>query len=187
MRIRTSPAVAAFAIALSACSGLTVNYDFDPSANFTGYSSWTWMEMRANPQLTDLQQSRVRSSVETALAAKGMERVRGEPDFWVGFQVILDEEVSYNTVNSYYGGGWGYGGWYGPGYGGMAMGSSRTYETRVQVGTLIVDIFDARSKELVWRGTGESKIQEVQDPAERQARLDKAVAKIMENFPPPSR
>ena len=101
MRIRAALALATVPVALSACSGVTVNYDFDPNANFPGYSSWAWMEMRANPQLTDLQQSRVRSSVETALAAKGMERVRGEPDFWVGYQVILDEEISYNTVNTH--------------------------------------------------------------------------------------
>jgi len=185
MRVRTALTAVAVAVSLSACSGLKVNYDFDPNASFSGYSTWAWMEMQPNPQFTDLQRSRVQSSISSALSAKGMEMVRGEPDFWVGYQVVLDEEVSYNTVNDYYGGGWGYRGWYGPSYGGVA--TSRTYETRVQVGTLFIDVFDAQSHELVWRGTGESKIQEVQDPAERQARLDKAVAKIMENFPPPGR
>jgi hypothetical protein len=184
MRVRTSLAAAALVLTLSACSGLSTSYDFDPTANFTGYQSWAWMDMQPNPQLSDMQVNRGKSAIEDALTAKGMQRVRGEPDFWVGFQVILDEEVSYNTVNSYYGGGWGYGGWYGPGYGGMTMGTSRTYETRVQVGTLVIDIFDNETKQLVWRGTGESKIQEISDPQERQARLDAAVRKIMETFPP---
>jgi hypothetical protein len=104
--------------------------------------------------------------------------------FAVGYQVILDEEVSYNTVNTGYGGGWGYGGWYGPGYGGMGVSTSRTYENRVQVGTLIIDIFDVESRELVWRGTGESEIHEIPDPQERQARLNEVVDKIMQDFPP---
>jgi hypothetical protein len=185
MRLFNSVAGVALAVSLGACSGLSTNFDFDPQANFTGYQTWAWMEMQPNSQLTDLQRSRVRSSIESALTAKGMSLVRGQPSFWVGYQVILDEQVSYNTVNSYYGGGWGYRGWYGPSYG-MTMGSSQTTETRVQVGTLIIDIFDAGTKELVWRGTGESKIQEVRDPQERQARLDQAVAKIMEKFPPPA-
>ena len=64
------------------------------------------------------------------------------------------------------------------------MTTSRTYETRGQVGTLFIDIFDAGTKELGWRGTGESKIQEIRDPQERQARLDEVVRKVMENFPP---
>jgi hypothetical protein len=184
MRVLTSVAGVALAASLAACSGISTNFDFDPQANFTGYQTWAWMEMQPDPQFTDLQRSRLRSSVESGMAAKGLELVRSQPDVFVGYQVILDEQVSYNTVNNYYGGGWGYRGWYGPSYG-MTMGSSQTTETRVQVGTLILDIFDAGTKELVWRGTGESKIQEIQDPQERQARLDKAVAKILENFPPP--
>lgn len=184
MRVLTSVAGVALAASFAACSGLSTNFDFDPQANFSGYQSWGWMEMHPSSQLSGLQHSRIQSAIESALTAKGMQLVSGQPNFWVGYQVIMDEQVSYNTVNSYYGSGWGYHGWYGPGYGGM--GTSTTYETRVQVGTLIVDVFDAGTKELVWRGTGESKIQEIRDPQERQARLDEAVSKIMENFPPPT-
>ena len=187
MRIPTSVAAVALAASLAACSGISTNFDFDPQANFSSYQSWSWMEMQPNSQLTDLQRSRVRSSIESAMTAKGMEQVRGQPSFWVGYQVVLDEQVSYNTVNNYYGGGWGYRGWYGPGYGGMGMGTSTTYESRVQVGTLIIDVFDAGTKELVWRGTGETKIQEIKDPQERQARLDQVSTKILANFPPPAK
>lgn len=187
MRVGTSLATVALVVSLAACGGgLKTSYDFNPSANFTNYQTWAWMNMPNNAQLSELNQQRVRTAIERGLAGKGLRQVTDNPDMWVGFQVVLDEEVSYNTVNNYYGTGWGYPGWYGPRYGGvgMTMGSSQTYENRVTVGTLFIDMFDAGSKDLVYRGTGESKIQEVRDPAERQQRLDDAVVKILETYPP---
>lgn len=191
MRIRSLAVAAALLLAVSACSGLKTSYDFDPSANFAGFQAWDFIDGSPNPQLDQLSIQRLENSIVRTLANKGMRRtdvadVRGSDDiqFAVGYQVILDEEVSYNTVNTGYGGGWGYGGWYGPGYGGMSMSTSRTYENRVEVGTLIIDFFDVESRELVWRGIGESQIQEIRDPQERQERLNQVVDKILENFPP---
>ena len=43
---------------------------------------------------------------------------------------------------------------------------------------------DVETRELVWRGTGESEIHEIRDPQERQARLNEVVDKIMKDFPP---
>ena len=186
MRLRNTFMALALVLTVSACSGLKVSHDFDPDANFSSYATWNLMDLPDNPELGQITEQRLQSSMERTLAAKGMTQARGEPDFWVGYQVVFDEEVSYNTVNSYYGGGWGYGGWYGPGYGGMSMGTSRTYENRVTVGTLIIDIFDSQTKKLSWRGVGETKIQEIRDPNERQQRLDQIVDKVMESFPPSS-
>ncbi len=191
MRFHRLALAATLLLVASACGGLKTSYDFDPSANFAGFQAWDFIESAPNPQLDQLSVQRLENSIVRTLASKGMERVdvadvrQGDGiQFAVGYQVILDEEVSYNTVNTGYGGGWGYGGWYGPGYGGMGVSTSRTYENRVQVGTLIIDIFDVESRELVWRGTGESEIHEIPDPQERQARLNEVVDKIMQDFPP---
>ena len=106
----------------------------------------------------------------------------GEPNFRVGYHLILDERVDYQTVNTYWGGGWGYGRVYrpyGPGYG-----TSQTYATEYTQGTLIIDFFDTGSKELVWRGTAEGKIHETDDPQEKQDRANRAVQMILDQFPP---
>lgn len=191
MRIRSLALAATLLLAVSACSGLKTSYDFDPSANFAGYQAWDFIETSPNPQLDALTVQRLENSIVRTLANKGMRRTdvsdvteADQIQFAVGYQVILDEEVSYNTVNTGYGGGWGYGGWYGPGYGGIGMSTSRTYENRVEVGTLIIDFFDVETRELVWRGIGESQIQEIRDPQERQERLNQVVDKILEHFPP---
>lgn len=172
-------------LATAACGGLKTSHDFDPNAPFDTYQTWYLVEVAANPALDQLTVQRLESSIERTLANKGMRRSDGEAgEFAVGYQVILDEEVSYNTVNTGYGGGWGYGGWYGPGYGGIGMSTSRTYENRVTVGTLIIDMFDTGTRQLVWRGTGESEVQQIRDPVERQNRLNAIVDKILESFPP---
>ena len=84
-------------------------------------------------------------------------------------------------MNTYWGSGWGYRGVYrgGPGVG---VGTS-TYTTEYTVGTLVIDVFDGARHELVWRGAGEGRVQEAQNPQERQEKINEAVALIMEDFP----
>ena len=51
-----------------------------------------------------------------------------------------------------------------------------------RVGTLVVDMFDAKTKNLVFRGTAED---EISDNAEKNAKkLEKASAKMFKTFPP---
>ena len=74
-------------------------------------------------------------------------------------------------------------GGYGYRYGGMGgMGTSTTTVSEYTVGTLVVDMFDAKSKNLVFRGIAED---ELSDNAEKNAKkLEKASTKMFKNFPP---
>ena len=74
-------------------------------------------------------------------------------------------------------------GGYGYRYGGMGgMGTATTTVSEYTVGTLVVDMFDAKTKNLVFRGTAED---EISDKAEKNAKkLDKAIEKLFKNFPP---
>ena len=86
------------------------------------------------------------------------------------------------NVNTFYSGMGGYGYRYG-GFGGM--GTAQTVVNEYTVGTLVVDMFDAKTKNLVFRGTAED---EISDNAEKNAkRLEKASTKLFKNFPPTKR
>ena len=107
MRFRRLALSAVVMLSVSACGGLKTSYDFDPSANFAGYQSWDFIDRAPNPELDALSIQRLENSIVRTLANKGMQRVDvadvRESDgvqFAVGYQVILDEEVSYNTVNT---------------------------------------------------------------------------------------
>jgi hypothetical protein len=82
-------------------------------------------------------------------------------------------------LNTFYSG---YGGYGYRGYGGMGMSSSSTTVTEYTVGTMVLDIFDAKTKQLLWRGTGSD---EVSDKADKnQKKIAKATEKMFKNFPP---
>jgi len=179
-----------FALLLTGCSGISVNQDFSPGTDFSALASWDWMpagdresgDPRADNPLLD---QRIRTAIEGQMQAKGFRKVdSGEPNFRVGYHLILEDQVDYETVNTYYGGGWGYRGVYGRRGPTMAMGTSQTRTIEYTMGSLIIDFFDVGSKELVWRGSAEGKINESNDPQERQERANQAVLKILEQFPP---
>lgn len=171
------------AVALGACGGgISVNSDYVEGTDFVPYRTWDYMPNQgstANAASNQLVDQRLRAAVERTLGEKGFRRDTSDPDFYVGYQLILDNETTYETVNDYWGTGWGYGGMYGGG-----MTSSRTREINYTVGTLVVDFFDADERQLIWRGTAEGTIEPQNTPAERQAQADNAVRAILDQFPP---
>ena len=65
------------------------------------------------------------------------------------------------------------------------MGTSTTTAYEYTVGTLVVDIFNAKSKELVFRGTASD---ELSDKVEKNVKkLEKATTKMFKDFPPGSK
>ena len=181
-------ALAALA-SLTACSGMSTSYDFDPNFAFADATTWDWMpappirggDSRTENRLVD---QRIRAAIELVMEEKGMEKVDGDPDVRVGYHLALDDAVSYETMNSYYGPGWGYGMYRYPYGGTMSMSTSTTRERRYTVGTLIIDVFDVDAQELVWRGTAQSRIRRGGSPEEREQRVRDAVERVLARFPP---
>jgi hypothetical protein len=175
---------AALTLGLGACSGLQVNTDYNPEVDFTQYQTFGWAEGAGSGDDArvdnDLVDQRFRRAVELELGSRGMElATSGQPDVFIGYQIILDDRVNYQTVNTYYSSGWGYRGVYG------GVGTSQTTARPYTVGTLIIDVYDAGMRELVWRGSGERNVSQSQarSPQEAQERANDVVARILEEFP----
>jgi hypothetical protein len=168
--------------ALSACgAGISYNYDYDRSADFTRLRTYVWAqhpEGAAEPRgMNPMLERRFIAAIDQQLAAKGYQlSTSGEGDFAVNFQITTSEQVDYNTYYT----GMGYrGGW----YGGMGMGTSTTRATVTTNGTLIVDVFDVRSRELIWRGTAQGTVEPEASPEQREMRINQAVTGILQQFP----
>ena len=99
----------------------------------------------------------------------------GSPDVRILVHGATEEKKRLDTF--YTGGYGGYGGW---GWGGV--GSSTTMTSEYTEGTLVVDIFDAGTKTLVWRGVAQDELKGKQSKREKQA--TKAVTKLLKDFPP---
>jgi hypothetical protein len=114
---------------------------------------------------------RVGAAVEAGLKAKGYLQAEGAPDFLVATYVGRQSRIQVTD--------WGYG--YGP-RGAWYGGGVDVYQ--YEQGSLVLDIVDARTKKLVWRGTATAIIDPGASPEERTKRINEAVAKMLEDFPP---
>ena len=176
-----SLAIVGFALFLSACSGISTTTDYDPSVSFANFSTYVWIDTEGDDEGVDaIWDSRIKSSIDAALAARGFSKATSNPDLAVGYQVTSAERRSYTTVNSGWGGGYYWGGW------GGGMGMSTTRENVWEEGSLIVGLFDISSKNLVWTGTATAAVDPGRSPDERQKLIDDAVAQMMKDFPPGS-
>jgi hypothetical protein len=171
-------------LVLSACgSGIETNSDWDPTADFSAYQTYAWVEGAYTTGLGDLVDTRLQAAVEANLNSKGLRKATRavDADLGVGFQLTTQERTSLQTVSSGWPGGY-YGGY---GYGGWGGGTSTTYATNYTDGSLIIGLFDLESKQMVWQGVGTKTLSESNDsPEERAQKINEAVAKIMEAYPP---
>jgi hypothetical protein len=59
-----------------------------------------------------------------------------------------------------------------------------TYVRQYEEGTLVLDIVNAKSNQLMWRGSAQAEINRQLKPEEREKRLQEAIGKILAQFPP---
>lgn len=153
-----------------------VNVDWDRDADFSKYKSFaikigtSW----GNP----LSEDRVLKEFRETIMEKGWSLgPEGEADTVVVLHGATRTKKNLNTFYDGWGGGWGFGGW---GMGGM--GSAQTRVTEYLVGTLVVDIFDAKTKKLLFRGNATDELSDKVD--KNMKKVDKAASKMFKDFPP---
>jgi Domain of unknown function (DUF4136) len=154
-----------------------VKTDYDRSTDFSQYKTYSWEKVQTqNPLWVD----RIKAAVNSALAAKGWTQVESGGNVSI---VAMEMNQTHQTLNTYYdsfGGGWGWGRRFG-GFGDNFGESTTTPET-YRVGTLVVDLFDTSSKNLLWRG---SLSDVLSDKSSKNIKnLDKGVVKLFDHFPP---
>jgi hypothetical protein len=159
-----------------------VRYNFASGVDFSKYKTYKWVQIKEADQLNQIADQQLKAAVDAQLTQKGLTKTDSDnADLYIGYQVALSQEKQFNTFNSGYamGPGWG-GGW----YGGGGMGMSTTTSTTIQIGQLDLDMYDPAKKELVWRGTASKSIDPKAKPEKRQKNLNKGVAKLLKNYPP---
>lgn len=160
-----------------------VNIDFDKEADFTKYKTYAYQVChRVENPLVD---KRIVKELESRIAMEGLIRTEADPDVNVTYHSSSSEEFAVNTNTWGYGFGsgwyWGHGGRYlGHGAGGP-VGTTTTVRKYTR-GTLVVDIWDARTKQLVWRGTATDTTSE--SPKKNEKNLKKAMERMFREYPP---
>jgi hypothetical protein len=179
MRLSTLAGAAALCATAVAVSAQDVKVDFDKDANFGAIK--TFAVKIGTSWNNPISEKRVVDEIEQSLVEKGWTKAEaGSADATVVLHGATEKQKSLNT---FYSGGYGGYGW--RGWGGAGMGSATTTTSEYLVGTLVVDIFDSKSKQLMFRGQAQD---EISDKPEKNAKkLAKASDKMFKDFPPGSK
>jgi hypothetical protein len=170
--LRTAGCALFFLATLGAAFAQHVKTDFDHQANFSQYKTYSWQTIKDPNPLWD---ARIKNAVDAQLAAKGWTQVDSGGDVAIVAIATTKTERTLQTFYNGFGGGWGW-----RGFGGF--GDSITTEQDYKEGTLLIDMYDVKTKQLIWRGSAEDTLSN--KAAKNEKNLDKGVAKMFKKFPP---
>jgi hypothetical protein len=167
MRTRLAWCVVLVCITSTIAIGQQVSVNFNHSQSFSGFHTYAWGADNANQVQDSILAQVAIQNIDTALQGRGLQKVTADknPDLLVTASGGLKQETSYTA--------WGMRG-IGGGMGGI------TPEQNV-IGTLVVDLFDAKNQSLIWRGIGQDTLSNKGD--KNQQEVVKAVAKMFKQWP----
>jgi hypothetical protein len=175
MTMRITTFVTATAVALLSAMTLAQNvtHDFDRAANFKGFKTYAWVP--GTRVTDDLNHARIVRAVDAQLMVKGLTRVGAieNADVLVAYHATFDKDLEINGFSS---------GWGPYRFGGTR--SARAHVDEILVGTIAVDIVDAATRTIVWRGTASKDVDVKASPEKRERNIKRAAEKLFKNYPP---
>lgn len=175
-RWATLGTLAFVALAAAACAvPIRVNAYAERAADLTRYRTYDFAPVEptstGDPRLDSnpFFNERVRAAVDAGMTAKGYERVlSGPPDVLVHFHASVVQNIDVVDVDRQHG------------YCDQENCKPFVYDA----GTLLMDLVDAKTKTLVWRGWAESTFDGLVDnQAWLEQRIDTSIARILDKMP----
>ena len=147
--------------------GQTVSVNYNQSQSFAGYHTYAWGSNNANQIKNSILAQVAMQNVDAALQGKGLQKVdeNQTPDLIVTANGGMQQQTSYTAMGM-------------RGFGG-GMGTITPQQN--VIGTLIVDLYDAKTQSLVWRGMGQNNLSN--NGNKNQQVVQKAVTKMFKQWP----
>jgi Domain of unknown function (DUF4136) len=147
-----------------------VTYNFMPGTDFSKFHTYKWVSIEGGAHPNQIMDAEIKQSVDSQLASKGLTKTDSDKaDLYVGYQVAVDQEKQWNAYGM--GGRWG---------GGMGTATQST----INVGALVLDMYDPSTKQLVWTGKATKTLDPSSNQEKNQKNLNKAMAKLLKEYPP---
>jgi hypothetical protein len=169
---------------ITACSSVNLRYDYDVRANFASYKTFDWYA--ASRMAKDkgvkvdnpLMDRRVANAVEKELTTRGYTRdTTSDPDFLVTYYPIYQEK-KYRTATQVGWGSWGFRPF------GFGMGTTVSQEQRYREGTIVLEITDFKTNQMVWQAAAEGVLTDLKNPEDADEVVNNAVKQMLDHFPP---
>lgn len=143
----------------------------DESVDFSTYKTYSFLgwQQDSDSLLPDIDKERLQKAFKSEFDARNLSYVQSGGDMSVSLYIFLDVKADSTTYNQF------------------ITRSSQTattttiHEDDYQVGTLIMDCYDAKESKLIFQVKKMKTIQE--NSAKREKTIPKAVAKLMKKFP----
>ena len=139
--------------------------EYDRQVDFSRYETWSWHE-RVTHAASPVADNRIREAIESGLAARGLSRVDRGGTLLVVYHASKDIEIDLAPLKN-------------------AVASTPTGIRYVEKGSLVIDMLDAASGNVVWRGHATGALR--YGPNEIAEQIKAAVDQLLETFPPPAR
>ena len=116
---------------------------------------------------------RIEGAVEKQLAAKGLQRASsGSPDLLIHYHASIDQRIDVNQTEREYN------------Y--CQTTNCDSWVVNYEAGTLVLDIVDAKTNKLIWRGWAQDSVADVlKNPDREAAKIDEAVTRMLARLPRP--
>jgi hypothetical protein len=151
--------------------GQDVKSNAMPGVDFSKYHTYKWVAIEGGTHPNQIADAEIKQAVDAQLQAKGLTKTDNDKaDLLVGYQVAVDQQKQWNAYGT---GGFRWGG-------GMASATSST----IDIGSLVLDMYDPNTKQLVWTGTATKTLNPGSNQQKNQKNLDKAMEKLLKKFPP---
>lgn len=170
MKLQKTTTSAALLLFAASVFGQQVKTDYDRGTDFAQYKTYSWERVQTQDPLWV---ARIKSAVNTELAAKGWTETPSGGSVAVNAVEMTKDQQTLDTFYNGFGGGRRWGG---------GFGDATTTVDTYKVGTLVVDLFDANSNKLIWRGSASDTLSDKSDKNIKN--LDKGVKKMFDRFPP---
>jgi hypothetical protein len=174
MRFTTFVTTACMALVGTVLFAQSVTYDFDRSADFSRFRTYTWVP---GTSVSDgLNHQRIIRAVDAQLTARGLSKVEatGHPDVLVAYHASFDRNLEISAP-----------GWGGYRFAGPRSGTARVGE--IVVGTLAIDMMDSQTRNIVWRGMAAKELDGTASPEKKEKGINQAAEKIFKKYPPSAR
>ena len=177
LRIVRSAALAVFALALTACATtMSVSSHVERGLDFTRYRTWDWgpadtlptgdPRLDAGPFFKD----HVQGAVEKGLAARVLvSPPSGAPDLLIHYHASINQRINVSGTDTSHG---------------YCYEDCNQGLVEYEAGTLVIDIVDAKTNRVIWRGWAQDSVEDMLDNQDRMAeKIDEAVTRMLAGLP----
>jgi Domain of unknown function (DUF4136) len=150
----------------------TVRTSYVPGTNFSKYHTYTWVAVKGGEHPDPSVDAQIKQSIDSQLTAKGFAKADDGADLNVDYQIAVSKVQTWQTYED---------------WGSAALLDGRIPQRKkvtLDVGTLVLDMYDTGAKQLVWTGSANKTIDPNSNRETRQKSLDKAAKALLKDFPP---